>query len=172
MRRIETQRDQWPHRTATPEHLDRKWKNDVMDAVMRSAPDNSGQHGITFRDHPGDGPTTGYMVSLPKSEGHEQHHPMDELSGKTLGDYGDRERKVINRDPRNSQGGWEQDRDWYNDVSRNYGDLWHADKDAYQGEQKAIYDLDRNRSVDTDEGGWMTGAPWITGRMAGDRDGH
>lgn len=164
MRRIETQREQWPHRTAIPEHLDRKWKNDTMDAVLRSAPDESGQHGLTQRDHPGDGPQHGYMVSLP---GHEEHHPMADVSGQTLGDYGERNRDVIN-EPGNQQGGWEQGRDWYNDVSKNYGDLFHADKDAFTGNQQALYDLDRERNVDTGEAGWMTGAPWITGRRSDD----
>lgn len=141
-------------RQAIPEHIDRKWKNDAMQAV-----EDSGWQGLTLHDRPGDAPQHGYMVSIP---GHEEHHPMDELSGETLGDYGDRKRDIINEDG-NYQGGWAESRDWYNDVSRNYNDLWHADKAAFQGDQLALYDIDRDRSFDTDEAGWMTGAPWIVG---------
>ena len=50
------------------------------------------------------------------------------------------------------------------DVSRNYDDLWGAVKDAYQGDQLALYDIDRNKTGETDEAGWMTGAPWMVGR--------
>ena len=31
----------------------------------------------------------------------------------------------------------------------------------------ALYNIDRNKTGDTDEAGWMTGAPWMVGRRDG-----
>ena len=31
----------------------------------------------------------------------------------------------------------------------------------------ALYNIDRNKTGDTEEAGWMTGAPWMTGSRDG-----
>lgn len=106
-----------------------------MDAI-----EDGGWKGITFRDKPGDGPTSGYMVS---PEGMEHSHPIEELSGAEI-------EKYLN-DPRRSRGdaygGWrENDEDgdlWYHDSPVNIADSYDATRAAVDWKQKAIFDNDK-----------------------------
>ena len=163
MRRIESQRQQWPHRAslcrhAVPEHPSRKYLDDLMRHV-----EENGWAGMTVKEHPGDAPGSGYMVSI---KGTEKKIPMDELSGQALREFLEKHHADINADPENYMGGWQEGRDWYNDVSHRHDrdkGLFPAAKDAFQNDQLAMYDLDNDRVIGTDEAGWMTGAPWIVG---------
>lgn len=162
MRKIQRQSEAYTHTAmpAPPGHLNDQWKSDLMQTI--NDPDTGG--GFTTRDYPGDGPQTGYMVSLPKSEGHEEQNlRRDQVNGDNQADYMDRKWDLIHSQPDLYGGGWDEGGPWYNDVSKKHDDLFHADKDAFQGDQKALFDNTHKRSIDTDEAGWMTGAPWITG---------
>lgn len=158
MRRIESQADQWPRRVAVPQHPDRQW----LDKLMQHIEDN-GWAGMTIKENPGDGPSSGYMVSL---KGMEDSFPLDDLSGQKLKEYIQKHHPDINADPETYFGGWQEGNRWYNDVSQRHDHdrgLWPAATDAYRNDQLALYDIDNDRAIDTEEAGWMTGAPWITG---------
>lgn len=164
MRRIESQRQQWPHRAATlhrhavPEHPSRKYLDDLMRHI-----EENGWGGMTVKEHPGDAPGSGYMVSL---KGTEHKIPLDELSGSALKEFLEKHHDLINAHPEHYMGGWQEGRDWYNDVSRRHDQdkgLVPAARDAFQNDQLALYDLGNDKVIDTDEAGWMTGAPWKVG---------
>lgn len=164
VRRIESQRQQWPHRIAAlyrqavPEHPSRKWLHDLMDHI-----EGNGWGGMTIKDNPGDAPGSGYMVSL---KGKEQNFPINDLSGKKMLDYIRENHDVINSDPSHYLGGWLEANRWYNDVSHHHNrdkGLLPAATDAFKNNQLALYDLDNDKAIDTEEAGWMTGAPWKVG---------
>lgn len=161
MRRIESQREQWPHRTvrlAVPEHPSRQYLHKLMEHI-----EENGWGGMTIKEVPGDGPKSGYMVSL---KGTENKIPLDELSGKSLKEFMEKWHDTINADPEHYMGGWQEGRNWYNDVSRRHDEnkgLFPAAKDAFQNDQLALYDAGNDKVIGTDEAGWMTGAPWIVG---------
>ena len=135
-----------------------EWATDVWEHVMRN-PD-----GMTFKDNPGDGPTTGQMVSYPKKEV-EEVVPFymllpEDLHQHFVTDHGDR----INSRADNMAGGWtsgpppfdpedEDDvRKWgphgpgpgphyYMDVSRNEDDPHTMMGEALAHGQDGIFDL-------------------------------
>ena len=123
---------------APPGHFDDKWKSDTMDTINH--PQTGG--GFTMRDHPGDGPTSGTMVSLPRAEGHEESGlTRDQVNGDNQADYMDRKWDKIH-EPNNYGGGWDEKGKWYNDVSKNFKDPWEAAGYAMKGDQAGVYDLD------------------------------
>lgn len=141
-RRIESQREQWAlWRTAIPRQPDRQFLHRMMDAI-----EGDDWKGITLRDQPGDGPTSGYMVSLP---GMERAIPMDELSGASLGDYLDEvnDNPDYVPHPDDHYGGWHENDDdgdlWYNDISRNIGDSYDTARAAVDWKQKAVFDTSK-----------------------------
>lgn len=145
-------------RRAISEHPSREFLHKLMQHI-----EDNGWQGVTLKEHPGDAPKSGYMVSL---RGREQNFPIDELSGQKLLDYIKDNHELINSDPENYLGGWLESNRWYNDVShRHHRDkgLLPAATDAFRNDQLALYDLDNDQAIDTDEAGWMTGAPWKVG---------
>lgn len=132
---------------APEDHFDDDWKREVMDAYQRSQTNGVGG-GYTFRDRAGDQPTSGTMVSLPRSEGHEKHDiPVGQVTGDDIADYQGQKWDVIHRRPDQYGGGWDNDRGGgdgmhYQDVSRNFPDPWDAAGYAVGGGQKGVYDLD------------------------------
>lgn len=123
--------------------FDDAWKEDVMNVINH--PETGG--GYTLRDKPGDGPTSGTMVSLPRAEGHEEAFPVRGLSGDAVADYVDRKWDPVHEHPDNFAGGWANtgeggDDQFYQDISRNYSDPWEAAGDAMKGGQLGVYDLD------------------------------
>lgn len=146
-------------RRAVPEHPSRKYLDDLMKHI-----EGNDWGGMTIKEVPGDGPTSGYMVSL---HGREEKIPLDDLSGQHLLDYLHKHHDDINSDPENYLGGWRDGQNWYSDVSHRHPrdkGLFPAARDAFQNQQLALYDIDNDRGIGTDEAGWMTGAPWIVGR--------
>jgi len=121
-------------RVAIPKNPSRQDLHKIMEAI-----EQGGWEGITFRDRPGDGPTSGYMVSLP---GKERSHPMDELSGEQIGSYLREQGDDVG--PDDGYGGWHEDDDdgdlWYHDISRNIEDTYDATRAALDWKQKAIFD--------------------------------
>lgn len=115
--------------------------------------------GVTLRNELGDAPTSGYMVSLP---GHEEVRPYDAqaaqatdkddvwtsktpMSAETLEDFHNKKLPAIMQDKNNYHGGWLDDGDWFDDVSRNYQDIYDAAKQAYgetpEEAQHGFYDI-------------------------------
>ena len=144
-----------------------------MDKLMGEV----GQGGFTFRNKPGDGPTSGTMVSLPREEGHEE--VMDFSKGQrptpeNMQDRINRKDEVVQSDPGNYHGGWEEEPGFYHDISRNFQDPWEAAGYALKGKQKGVYDLDGHfdqhgepSSVDTSRflNDWMAkggSRQWLT----------
>lgn len=143
MREVQRQSEAYPHhRTAMPAppgHLDDQFKKNLMQGI--DDPVTGG--GFTMRDEPGDGPTSGTTVSLPKSEGHEEQKlQRPEVNGDNQADYINRKWDVVHSQPDQYAGGWDQGGPWYNDVSRNFHDPWEAAGYALGGGQDSVYDLD------------------------------
>ncbi|AEJ94354.1 hypothetical protein LINSTU_105 [Mycobacterium phage LinStu] len=117
---------------------DPQWQNEVEKAVRETG-------GYTFRDRPGDGPQSGFMVALP---GAEKIVPRDEFSGEDAARYRQEWDDRIREDPDRYQGGWDdvESGNFYHDVAKHYDDLWESgvagraenDEDAQHG----IYHLD------------------------------
>lgn len=120
--------------------------------------------GFTLHDHVGDGPTSGYMVSLNKNTEHAM--PMNQLTPKLVGDYVQKNASHL-QDPNSYLGGWLDKGNFYLDVSHHVPDLYHATKSALGAKQLGIYDLNHGRTIDTDEAGWMTGNPQVVGSRDG-----
>lgn len=153
--RIYSQAEQYPWRIkhAVPEDVSRQWAVDALRSITRQneqrpfekAPDD---FGATIRHHPGDGPTSGYMVSQPGTEDDET--PFSRVHPKDIERYVTEHKDLIN-EPDNFYGSWVSPRDdrspdtpyLFQDVSRNYADPWEAARAALAGEQYGIYDLDR-----------------------------
>lgn len=142
------------------------WGKRVFDHVMRN-PD-----GMSFRDQPGDGPDSGFMVSRPRKEKHEERVPFYMLTPDDFNDYGGRKRDVVNGDEKNNMGGWlsprrDEDDDpdqyppeerhhkhtplYYLDVSENEHNPWDAATKALHGDQDAIFNMDDFTEYPTDE---------------------
>ncbi len=113
--RIWTQAEQYATRIAA------LTDEDKAELVRRFREDG----GYTFRHHPGDGPTDGFMVSLP---GAEEVSPADEFTGEKADDFHQRHQDLINSHEDNYDGNWndEDHNHAYQDVSRNFSDLWEA----------------------------------------------
>lgn len=104
--------------------------------------------GYTLRDKPGDAPSSGTMVSLPRAQGHEENTlDADAVNGDDVADYVTRKWDVVHHQPDQYAGGWantgdEGDGKFYHDVSRNFKDPWEAAGYAMGGGQLGVYDLD------------------------------
>lgn len=152
-------------KNAIPERLRGKsweespdWATDVWEHVMRN-PD-----GMTFKDSPGDGPTSGQMVSYPKHEVEEviPFHMLlpEDIHEHFVTQHGDR----INSRDDNFAGGWtsgpppfdpNDPKDvekwgphgpgphphYYLDVSRNEDDPHTMTGEAFRHKQDGIFDL-------------------------------
>lgn len=123
-------------RAAAPGFSD-QWKNEVEKAGQGG--------GYTFHDSPGDGPQSGFMVSVP---GAEEIVPREQFSGDDAAQYRQKWDNRIQEDPDHYQGGWDdvEAGDFYHDVSKHYDDFWDSgvagrgknDAEAQHG----IYHLD------------------------------
>lgn len=150
--------------------VDMDWGDRLWHEVMLD-PD-----GFSLKHDHGDGPDRGFMVSRPRSEGHEERIPFHMLLPHDLQDYAVRKRPVINGETGtesdeddNHMGGWlsrhrteEEEAGYeehhpldlplmYLDVSENEPDPWDAATKAQRGEQDAVFDLntlDEHRTGD------------------------
>lgn len=138
-------------RTAAPK-MDQQWDNEVMDAAR--------QGGFTLHDHVGDGPTEGYMVSLYKDS--EFSKPMTELTPEHVRNFVAQNSEALGK-PHHYLGGWLQDGKFYLDVSVHIPDINRATAQAVRNQQLGIYDLNRGRTIHTEEAGYMTGSPAVLG---------
>lgn len=133
------------YRGAAAPAFDDDWKEQAMGLINH--PETGG--GYTIRERPGDAPTSGTMVSLPRAEGHEENDiDADAITGDDVANYQTRKWDVIQGHPGNSGGGWANDQPpagdgkFYQDVSRNFADPWDAAGFAMGGDQDSVYDLD------------------------------
>lgn len=126
--------------------------------------DEAKQGGFTLHDHIGDAPTNGYMVSLDKNT--EDKMPMAQLTPQHIQDFVTKNARSL-QDPDSYLGGWLDNGNFYLDVSHHFNDLSRAANQAAGASQLGIYDLGKGRTIDTDEAGWMTGAPGIVGSRNG-----
>lgn len=118
--KIQTQAEQYPHRVAL---FQRSALTDEEKAELARQFHEEG--GYTFRHHPGDGPTDGFMVSLPDAE---EISPADEFNANKAGDFHERREPLLQSHKDNYDGNW-NDREHnnaYQDVSRHLTDLWDA----------------------------------------------
>lgn len=113
------------------------------DPVMQGIEDTGG---YTIGQGADDGPSSGYMVSLP---GTEERRPTETVTPHTEGDYHKRHWDQLNDDPDLYQGGWDDDGTFYTDLSRNDEDLYRTVGDAVATDQLGIYDLNRGQTLDT-----------------------
>lgn len=77
-------------------------------------------------------PDKGFMVSLPNTE---QVTPQSQTTPDTIGDFAERNKAKIKENPDNYHGGWNSPPEDFQDVSRNYQDLWDAVR-AGRGERE------------------------------------
>lgn len=131
-----------------PENPEGEWSSKLYDYIQ-----NQPWPGHTTKDVPGDGPTRGYMVSIPEHAG--TPYPYDRLSPDQLAEFARSRRDVVNADDDTYMGGWREIDDdgdnWYDDVSENDLDPWSAARKADERGEKAVYDLNEDHSVPTDE---------------------
>jgi hypothetical protein len=128
MRRIIKQAEQF----AAP-NFDDQWRHDTMKSI-----DDTG--GFTMKDRAGDGPGPGQgtMVSLPSDK-----PPIPKATGDNQADYVREHWDQTHSDPDLYSGGWKQDdKNFYNDISRRHDDPWDAAQAAVSGDQLGVYDLD------------------------------
>ena len=125
--------------------------------------DEARQGGFTLHDHVGDGPTSGYMVSMDKNT--EDSRPMDELTPEVVQAFANKHAEAL-KSPTNYLGGWLDGGRFYLDISSHIPDLNQATNAAVRNKQLGIYDLNHGRTIDTDEAGWLTGAPGIVGKKS------
>lgn len=124
-------------------HADAQWNNDAMRATTHQ------EHpGLTMHDIPGDEPHSGFMVSEPGSE---EHESFSRLVPHDIGDYYDRHQNQIHGHPDTYYGGWEDNGEYYQDVSDNVKDPWQAAQRGEKDHQLAIYDLNQGKGIPTDE---------------------
>ena len=167
MRRITTAREQYDmlgpwRKEAVPANPSAQWGADVKRHI-----DQNGGWGVTMREHPGDAPTSGYMVSHPG----EREQSRSRLDPSSIRRFVHDKADLINSHPDNYYGGWEADRTpesghggqpgWYHDVSRNVQDPWEAGGMALRNQQQAVYDLDHDQEVPTPELANMATHPGI-----------
>lgn len=140
MQPILTQAAQYPQRVAA---VKAAITDEEANGLLGEFRDNGG---FTFRDHPGDGPTNGFMVSLPNTE---RTSPADAHSADEIKNFHNDYRPVIDADPANHHGDWNADGLAYQDVSRNIKNPWEAAETGHNDDQLAIYDLNQDKSIDT-----------------------
>ena len=119
-----------------------EWDRDVMHSITKD-------HGFSFHDHPGDGPQSGYMVSVDRSS--ENVVPIWHLSSKYIADYMALHQAQL-ADPTNYLGGWVYKGNLYLDISKHVPDRQTALDLAKQHHQLGIYDLGDHETVMTDSG--------------------
>lgn len=135
---------------AVPANPSAQWGADVKRHI-----DQNGGWGLTMRDHPGDAPTSGFMVSHPG----EREQSRSTLDPHSIRQFVHDKSDLINSHPDNYYGGWEAPRTeesgkggqpgWYHDVSRNMQDPHDAADMALRNKQQAVYDLDHDEEVQT-----------------------
>lgn len=105
--------------------------------------------GFSIHDHIGDGPTTGYMVSLNKNT--ERAYPVKTITHSQITGYMKDHAKEL-KDPDNFFGAWHnpEDDNVYLDISTNYKDRTQAMKAAKAADQIAIFDLSNFSSLATE----------------------
>lgn len=121
---------------------DDKWKGDAEDAAHHGDPP-----GFTMRDRIGDGPTSGYMYSIP---GHEDIVPTDQATGDYYADYAHQNNTDLIA-PGHFMGTFPEDNTFATDVSEQTEDPWVATEKAHEYNQRALYDLNNKQTVYTDE---------------------
>lgn len=138
MRPILKQAEQHPERiAAVKEALSDEDKEELLRQFHEEG-------GFTFRDRPGDGPTDGFMVSLPDAE---EIFAADTHSVEEIADYHERRRELIDSHEDNYHGDWNdrEDNKAYQDVSRHHRDLWESVLHGYgedeAGAQHGIYHI-------------------------------
>lgn len=102
--------------------------------------------GFSIKDHVGDGPSSGYMVSLSKAD--EKTYPSTIFTPEDIQEYMNQHASEINA-PGNYFGAWHdpEDGNIYLDVSTNYQDYDQAVEAAKAANQLAIFDLSTFNSV-------------------------
>lgn len=116
-------------------------------ALMKSIEETGG---FTMRDHPGDAPSSGYMVSLP---GYQEKMPRSQVSEENQADFLKRQWEKIHSRPDLYGGGWADKADFYDDISKHDPRLWDAVDDALEGDQLAIYDTGHGWDLGTEDNG-------------------
>jgi hypothetical protein len=132
--------------------MDEKWTSDVMDAAKKG--------GFTLRDHVGDGPTSGHMVSLYKDS--EFKRPIRELNADDVRNFVSKNAEALDK-PHHYLGGWLEGGHFYLDVSVHVPEMNRATTEAVRNHQLGIYDLNNGRTLDTSEAGYLTGHPGVVG---------
>lgn len=104
--------------------------------------------GFTVKDHLGDAPKSGYMVSLNKSS--ERSYRDNELKPQHIEAYRQQHAAEL-KQPGAHLGGWHDPntKKVYLDVSQHFNNLDHAMQAAKRGKQLAIYDLKAGKSIYT-----------------------
>lgn len=135
---------QMPKSAARP---DAQWGADAMRFLDKNP------EGITVRQHPGDAPSSGFMVSHPG----EEEISRSRLDPHSMRDFVEEHGDQI-EEPDNYYGGWSAPRTqkpeqpgWYHDVSKNVQDPRDAAEMALRNKQQAVYDLDHDEEVSTPE---------------------
>ena len=123
---------------------DRQWSRDLLDHIQKQE-----YPGHSTRHLPGDGPTSGFMISRPEHAG--KPYPYAEVTPERLDSYADEVEGVVNDSGVDSMGGWEEDGLWYDDVSENDLNPWSAATKANDREEKAVWDHNQGKSIPTDE---------------------
>lgn len=102
--------------------------------------------GFTVRNHIGDGPVAGYMVSLNKST--ERTHPDDSFDDADVERY--RQEHAAELAAENAYlGAWHHDGKVYLDVAHHFPDVESAMRAAREHDQLAIYDLGHGVEIAT-----------------------
>lgn len=117
--------------------------------------------GFTLHDHIGDAPTDGYMVSLDKNTEHSM--PITDLRPQHIQAFADKHANNLGQQG-NYLGGWLDGGKFYLDISSHIPEINRATAAAVRNKQLGIYDLTHGRTIDTDEAGWMIGAPGVVGK--------
>lgn len=158
MRPIMRQAEQYSDRVATvrkaiPEHLDRRWKEKLMDHLVQQY-ERGEPMGFTLHDQLGDGPTSGVSVAPPPDPNSPLNPtnkgiPLSDLTAGDLGQLAEHYRDRINSDRRNNLGGWvDDDPDgdpygrFFGEMSHNHADSWEGAGAALAGNQIGVYDYD------------------------------
>jgi len=111
------------------------------EALMRFLREHGG---TTFREMPGDGPTSGYMVSQTP----DNRHPAETFHPDQVKQYRDEHREHLQGNPDEYVGVWEQPDGVYNEISKNHRDYLDAIGDAYDRDQIALHDLGYGTDID------------------------
>lgn len=124
-----------------------EWGRQVQHAVTKD-------QGFTFHDHIGDGPKSGYMVSVAPEAEHVI--PLRDLHPDHIADYRDTHQDLL-KDPNNFLGGWVYKGKAYLDISRHVESRDQALALARQHNQLGVYDIGSGQTVLTNESGERPG---------------